>query len=203
MPSLHGAGGGVEGGGGGARFCGERWERPALRWRPGEGERGVVAGGVWNDTRPAFRLPPLGAAMPAKAGSGSMVVGKYGHVPGWSGSWQFWQRSTVSKTMEIRSKNVYIIGTKSVGGQTLVPSRWAFARMLRKRAHTTCVPKSGRECLIILANSTLPAASLGKQTDSASKSVNIMFAFTVDFRRLLSPVSSAVRCAMALPTSHG
>ena len=156
MPSLHSAGGGVEGGGGGARFCccccGERWERPALRWRPGEGERGVAAGGVWNDTRAVFRLPPLGAAMPAKAGSGSMVVGKYGHVPGWSGSWQFWQRSTVSKTMEIRSKNVYIIGTKSVGGQTLVPSSWAFVRMLRKKAHITSVPKSGRECFSIFAS---------------------------------------------------
>jgi hypothetical protein len=105
--------------------------------------------------------------------------------------------------MEIKSKNVYIIGTKSVGGQTLVPSSWAFVRMLRKRAHVTSVPKSGRECLRIFANSRLPAASLGKQMDSTSKIVNIMLAFTVDFRRLLSPVSCAVRCAMALPTSHG
>jgi hypothetical protein len=171
-----------------------------LRARPGDGGRGVAAGGVWNDTRAVFRLPPWGGRGASK---GRVQLDGGREVRGWSGSWQFWQRSTVLKTMEIKSKNVYIIGTKSVGGQTLVPSRWAFARMLRKKAHTTCVPKSGRECLIILANSTLPAASLGKQTDSASKSVNIMFAFTVDFRRLLSPVSSAVRCAMALPTSHG
>ena len=77
---MHRAGGGVEGGGGGVRFCccccGERWERPVLRARPGEGERGAAAGGVWNDTRPGLRLPPLGAAVPAKAGFGSMVVGK-------------------------------------------------------------------------------------------------------------------------------
>ena len=82
LPCLHGAGGGVEGGGGGARFCccrcGECWGRPVLRARPGEGGRGVAAGGVWNDTRAVFRLPPLGAAVPAKAGSSSMVVGKYG-----------------------------------------------------------------------------------------------------------------------------
>jgi hypothetical protein len=70
-------GGGVEGGGGGARFsccrCGERWGRPVLRARPGEGERGVAAGGV-GKTRvrlSAYRF--WGPRRVQKAGSGSMV----------------------------------------------------------------------------------------------------------------------------------